>query len=133
ISVSISNLAAVPFEVRKLTNISKVLSQFGETLDAQELTALCESDEIRKLRNRSQIERFKYNPHVSRAEFILWQLQKQGKISDDDLIPCTHSFDALDADCSGVLNQRDIADYLHSSLYSPRGTLEKAECSCTVT
>ncbi|CAE8720057.1 unnamed protein product [Polarella glacialis] len=79
ISVSISNLAAVPFEVGKLTNISKVLSQFGETLDAQELTALCENDEIRKLRNRSQIERFKYNPHVSRAEFILWQLQKQGE------------------------------------------------------
>jgi len=51
-------------------------------------------------------------PHVRRAGFILWQLQKQGKLTGDDIKPGSGSFDKLDADGSGFLNQVDITDQI---------------------
>jgi len=114
---AISFLAGIPFEARKLKNIAKVLNQFGQSLDSAELKALVQSEEIKCLRNEVQIVENEDDPHVSRAEFVLWQLLKQEKISmDQDVQACLNSFDGLDTDLSGRLNQADIDEYLQGHL-----------------
>merc|ERR1719195_440793 len=52
------------------------------------------------------------DPHVLRSEFVLWQLMKQGKLKMDDVAPCLATFDSLDTDGSGNLNQEDIDLFL---------------------
>eukprot|EP00930_Biecheleria_cincta_P003273 TRINITY_DN104197_c0_g1_i1.p1 TRINITY_DN104197_c0_g1~~TRINITY_DN104197_c0_g1_i1.p1 ORF type:complete len:583 (-),score=105.57 TRINITY_DN104197_c0_g1_i1:80-1828(-) len=117
IAAAMSELASLPSEVRRLANLDKVLGQFGESLDEDELEALCDGEEIQQLRNGQQIEAGKLKPAVSRAEFALWQLLKQGKLDlQKDVAPCLHAFDKLDYDGSGVVTREDISQCLHDEL-----------------
>jgi len=109
---SMSAVGAVPFRLQELKKIEKCLSLLGDSLEAEELEALCECEEIRSVRNAVQIEEAKEDPHVLRSEFVLWQLLKQGKLKMDDIAPCLATFDSLDTDHSGNLNQEDIDLFL---------------------
>jgi len=109
---SMSAVGAVPFKVQELKKIQKCLDLLGDSLEAEELQALCECDEIMKVRNEVQVEAAKEDPHVLRSEFVLWQLMKQGKLKMDDIAPCLATFDSLDTDGSGNLNQEDIDLFL---------------------
>eukprot|EP00419_Tripos_fusus_P072709 CAMPEP_0172901276 /NCGR_PEP_ID=MMETSP1075-20121228/165935_1 /TAXON_ID=2916 /ORGANISM="Ceratium fusus, Strain PA161109" /LENGTH=158 /DNA_ID=CAMNT_0013757637 /DNA_START=15 /DNA_END=491 /DNA_ORIENTATION=- len=109
---SMSAVGAVPFRIQELKKIEKCLSLLGDSLEAEELRALCECREIVKIRNPMQIQASANDPHVLRSEFVLWQLTKQGKLKMDDIAPCLATFDSLDLDGSGNLNQEDIDIYL---------------------
>merc|ERR1712008_252215 len=109
---AMSAVGAVPFQIQQLKKIEKCLSLLGDSLDSEELHALCKCKEIVKIRNSVQIEAATDDPHVLRSEFVLWQLMKQGKLKMDDIRPCLATFDSLDTDGSGILNQEDIDLYL---------------------
>eukprot|EP00929_Paragymnodinium_shiwhaense_P037902 TRINITY_DN20106_c0_g1_i1.p1 TRINITY_DN20106_c0_g1~~TRINITY_DN20106_c0_g1_i1.p1 ORF type:complete len:570 (+),score=134.90 TRINITY_DN20106_c0_g1_i1:149-1858(+) len=107
VASSLSFLASIPFEIRKLRNSANVLSQFGDSLDPEELLALTTSDTLNALRTPA-VQR-ELEGQVSRAEFALWQLIKQGKIRPHDITPCLAVFDGLDADRTGTLTSDDVA------------------------
>jgi len=109
---SMSAVGAVPFRIQELKKIEKCLSLLGDSLESEELQALCECKEINQIRNPEQVEAAKNDPHVLRSEFVLWQLMKQGKLKMDDIAPCLATFDSLDTDGSGNLNQEDIDLFL---------------------
>jgi len=109
-----SEVGAIPFRIEELRKIDKCLSLLGDSLDSEELAALCKAEEIVKIRNEQQLAEAQEEPHVSRAEFAIWQLIKQGKLKMDDVLRCMQTFDKLDVDGSGKLNQEDIDLFLHN-------------------
>jgi len=109
-----SEVGAIPFRIEELKKIDKCLSLLGDSLDKEELAALCAAEEIVRIRNEQQLAEAEEEPHVSRAEFAIWQLIKQGKLKMDDILRCMQTFDKLDFDGSGRLNQKDIDLFLQS-------------------
>jgi len=102
-------IARLPTEQRKIRDTEKILQQFGDSLEAEELGALLDSNEIRALRPRRPVVGDRSRSSVNRAEFIIWLLIKKGKLDlTTDIGPCAHVFDSLDPDNSGVLDQDDI-------------------------
>jgi len=123
---SMSAVGAVPFRIQELNKINKCLSLLGDSLEAEELQALCECTEIVRIRNLMQVEAATNNPHILRSEFVLWQLMKQGKLKMDDVAPCLATFDSLDTDGSGNLNEEDIDLYLkHQAEKTLRGVSQR--------
>jgi len=107
-----SEVGAIPFRIEELRKIDKCLSLLGDSLDSDELAALSTAEEIVKIRNEKQLADAEEDPFVSRAEFAIWQLIKQGKLGMDDVLRCLQTFDKLDVDGSGSLDQDDIDLYL---------------------
>mmetsp|Transcript_26372 Transcript_26372/g.51695 ORF Transcript_26372/g.51695 Transcript_26372/m.51695 type:complete len:503 (-) Transcript_26372:488-1996(-) len=102
-------IARLPTEQRKIRDTEKILQQFGDSLEAEELGALLDSKEIQALRPRRTCGEDQSRSSVNRAEFVIWLLIKKGKLDlMTDIGPCTHVFDSLDPDGSGVLDQHDI-------------------------
>eukprot|EP00927_Polykrikos_kofoidii_P059494 TRINITY_DN54643_c0_g1_i1.p1 TRINITY_DN54643_c0_g1~~TRINITY_DN54643_c0_g1_i1.p1 ORF type:complete len:1011 (-),score=180.05 TRINITY_DN54643_c0_g1_i1:70-3102(-) len=109
VAEAISFLTAIPAELKKMKNQYAVLHQFGDSMNSAELNALLDCSTVRKLRTVSQNMASLRAPQISRAEFILWLLEKQGKLDvQRDIAPCGCVFDVLDTDGSGTLNQDDI-------------------------
>jgi len=103
VASALGYLASIPGEARRIRNQESVLMQFGDSLEASELTALLESQELRKLRGGASAD------SVSRAEFIIWLLIKKGNVDlKEDLMPCAAIFETLDPDGSGELDEADI-------------------------
>jgi len=103
VASALGYLASIPGEVRRIRNQERVLTQFGDSLEAGELTALIESEELRTLRGGARAD------SVSRSEFVLWLLIKTQKVDlKNDIMPCAHIFSDLDPDGSGALDQADI-------------------------
>eukprot|EP00931_Biecheleriopsis_adriatica_P021930 TRINITY_DN14209_c0_g1_i1.p1 TRINITY_DN14209_c0_g1~~TRINITY_DN14209_c0_g1_i1.p1 ORF type:complete len:480 (+),score=81.85 TRINITY_DN14209_c0_g1_i1:73-1512(+) len=120
----ISEIGALPYERRKLAKIASTLDQFGNSLDAEELAHLTQSEELESIRTMSQIADAIREPHIDRIEFVIWQLLKQGKINlRQDVLPCLQVFDGLDTDGSGSLTQADIHDILELPAVSPLSPL----------
>eukprot|EP00419_Tripos_fusus_P041152 CAMPEP_0172792146 /NCGR_PEP_ID=MMETSP1074-20121228/208825_1 /TAXON_ID=2916 /ORGANISM="Ceratium fusus, Strain PA161109" /LENGTH=647 /DNA_ID=CAMNT_0013629211 /DNA_START=53 /DNA_END=1997 /DNA_ORIENTATION=- len=102
-------IARLPTEQRKIRDTEKILQQFGDSLEAEELGALLDSKEIQALRPSRTCGEDQSRSSVNRLEFIIWLLIKNGKLDlVTDIGPCTHVFDSLDPDGSGVLDQHDI-------------------------
>lgn len=98
-------IASIPKESRRVRERERVLLQFGDSLEAEELKALTSSDELQSMRTPAQ----RQEPSVSRAEFMLWLLVKQQKLDlRQDIQPCGDIFDSLDPDGSGSLDEDDI-------------------------
>jgi len=109
LAAAISSVGGLPMEKRRLRNISKVLHQFGASIDLEEIKAMCSSEEIQQLRTAKMVALGPGKPYVDRSEFVIWQLIKQGKLDlSMDVLPVLHTFDKLDSDLSGRLNQEDI-------------------------
>lgn len=103
-------MGSIPFEVRRINMTAKVLSQFGAALDDGELRSVCASQSVQRLQTAKPEG---VASCVTRAEFVIWQLVKQGKIDlDEDVQPCLSRFDKLDKDGSGKLDSMDIAKML---------------------
>jgi len=109
VASAIGFIASIPGEARRLRNREKVLMQFGDSLEAEELSALLQSEEIAMMRVPGASREGAEAASVSRAEFILWLLLKQQKLDlKGDVVPCGNIFDTLDPDASGYLDEADI-------------------------
>jgi len=116
-----AEVGAVPFRIEELKKIHKCLNLLGNSLDSKELRALCGAEEIVAIRNEQQLANAKEDPYVSRSEFAIWQLVKQGKLEMEEVLQCMQTFDKLDADGSGRLNQGDIDLFLQREQDSFQG------------
>lgn len=113
---AISLIGSFPFELKRLKQYHQVLTQFGDEIDKHELQALLGCEELTSLRTDEMKKQREAAPGVSRAEFALWLLMKQEKISlTDDVQMCLNVFDKLDPDKSGDLNEEDIKQFTEAS------------------
>merc|ERR1719428_183725 len=120
LATAIGYMTNIPLEVQKMKDMTKVLHQFGDSLEEEELEAILNSEQLKRLRNtRQRLEKAKY-PSVDRAEFILWMLVHQGKVDMEDVEPCARIFDALDPDESGTLDAGDVAHFASKDSASPK-------------
>eukprot|EP00930_Biecheleria_cincta_P071708 TRINITY_DN59177_c0_g1_i1.p1 TRINITY_DN59177_c0_g1~~TRINITY_DN59177_c0_g1_i1.p1 ORF type:complete len:342 (-),score=47.83 TRINITY_DN59177_c0_g1_i1:145-1170(-) len=114
----LSVVGSIPFEVRRIHMTAEVLGQFGAALDDGELRSICTSPSVQRLKTAKEGAGASC---VSRAEFVIWQLVKQGKLDlDDDVQPCLSRFDKLDKDGSGNLDSMDIARIVDAKVASQK-------------
>jgi len=122
-----SEVGAIPFRIEELRKIDKCLSLLGDSLDSEELAALCGAKEIIQIRNEQQLAEAEEEPFVSRAEFAIWQLIRQGKLKMDDVLRCMQTFDKLDEDGSGKLDQEDIDLFLQREREKENNSLQAGQ------
>ena len=75
----LSTLANIPLGMCRVRNMDKVMNQFGDSLEEEELHHLLQCQLLRQIRTPSQIRAREQNPGISRAEFIQWLQEKSGR------------------------------------------------------
>ena len=100
----LGELSARPLRAHRARLEERVLSQYGNTLEASELAELVSSEQARALDLRNADA----GGGVTRDAFCLLMLVRTDKISGADLRRCQKAFDQLDADGSGTLDMEDV-------------------------
>lgn len=102
---SLGALAALPLERRRLYQQQLVLEQYGGELDAEELedlqTTLVDLDLCNPQRG-----------YCTKSDFALAMLVRQDKVTRNDVQVVLNTFDKLDIDGSGELDEEDVQAWL---------------------
>eukprot|EP00400_MALV-I_sp_L67-5_P000955 gene955-1160_t len=109
-------LGTMPLELRKLQQQNRVLVQFGDCLDADELQALLSCNVLKGIRAKARADA----NDVTRGEFALWVLLHANVLDKRWLNKCFCIFDELDIDGSGILDEKDIEVIVEA--LTPQGT-----------
>lgn len=97
-SKAILDIAGIPVAYRRLRVEERVLNQFGEELEAADLTDLMKSVDASS------------TDGMTKNDFILAMAMRLGKVKKYDLARTQRVFEHLDKDRNGYLDQRDILD-----------------------
>lgn len=103
--------ASLPLELRRETREHEVLTQFGVNLLQSELDTMIDSGLMNYLRRGDANRHDQHGEplrEVSKAEFMLWLLVKQGKVDRESIHETACAFEALDIDRNGILTEQDI-------------------------
>ena len=98
----VGRIALRPLEEKVRAAQKDILSSYGWPLTEDSLAALARGPLVKRL-GLSQDDDF-----CTRNEYSLLMLMQQGKVSENDLLEVRAAFNALDADGSGRLTQRDL-------------------------
>ena len=111
-------IAQMPLTLRTKRLERRVLEQYGEDLQVEELLELCRNvAELGLCRHdRDASPQRRHLQSISRSDFTLQLLVHMGKLQEDDIVECLKAFDKLDATGDGVLNVRDVENRPKSSL-----------------
>ena len=101
-------LGSMPMEIRKLQQQNRVLVQFGESLDADELKALLGCQTLKDLRCEQELD----NRFITRTEFALWVLLQADVLDMGWLNKCFTIFD--------VGQNLNLTDYMRKRIASKR-------------
>ena len=93
-----------------------MLARFRESLGSLDLANLLKHPMMHFIREGDSTR--KAEPHVTRAEFMLWLLIKMQKLDKDDVEDVARIFDTLDADGSFI---NAPACKFHHSSFEPTG------------
>ena len=97
---SLGDIAGLSLEARRRRLEQKVLDQYGDHLDREELAEILRYGHVQGLSDSAT--------SCSRTEFVLSMLLKLDKVDRGDIQRCVAAFDGLDADHSGRLDASDI-------------------------
>uniref|UniRef100_A0A7S4B6I4 EF-hand domain-containing protein n=1 Tax=Chrysotila carterae TaxID=13221 RepID=A0A7S4B6I4_CHRCT len=97
---SLGSIAALPLEARRRAMQRSVLEQYGGELDAEELDDLVAAT--------SALQVSEADGSCSKSAFTLAMLVRQDKVTEEDIAECLRTFEQLDVDGSGRLDQEDV-------------------------
>ena len=103
----LQSVAAIPITMRKRAIERRILTQFGETLELDELVALTKMGADAD--------------HCTQSEFVLGMLMKMNKLQRRDVAECVAQFRRFDVNGDGTLSELDIMqNYEPSAAASPQ-------------
>lgn len=100
---ALNNLAKYPVVRRAKREEMRMMQKFGEQLSESTLVSLLHNDlldNIPGLRAKAG--------EVSKSEFVLLLLHLMNKVNDKDITLISRTFDFIDVDEDGVLNQQEV-------------------------
>lgn len=97
---SLGTVAALPLEARRREQEMKVMAQYGDILEADELSDILQASKDLDLSGTDE--------QVTRADFVLSMLVRMDKVSKTDVREGVNIFNRLDIDGSGGLDEEDV-------------------------
>jgi len=113
-----ADLAALPLQRYRGKLEERVLHQYGDSLQEDELWELAAGEQMQSFGLSSSLS------YVTKNEFCLGMLLRMEKLQIEDLQRCQHAFDRLDVTRTGRLDMHDIREHTHHSHdhAAPQGT-----------
>lgn len=105
---AVAYFASLPLELHRVRKQHEVLTQFGVNLHKEELDGMLNSEFLKFVRHGDPAR--EHSKEVSKAEFMLWLLVKQGKLDRDDVQDVVWAFHVLDKRDDFKLTEKDIQD-----------------------
>lgn len=103
---AMKTMTSLPLQLKREEREFKVLMQFGDSLQENELAKLLDSPVLHHIRQGNAARSNKKD--VTRAEFMLWLLIKQRKLDKEQLQDAAQVFDVMDTLGNGVLSREDL-------------------------
>mmetsp|Transcript_10728 Transcript_10728/g.32319 ORF Transcript_10728/g.32319 Transcript_10728/m.32319 type:complete len:124 (-) Transcript_10728:40-411(-) len=97
---SLSDIAGLPLEARRVRNEEKVLRQYGTRLDVDEFREI--------LLYVNSVGLSTSHTSCTKTEFVLSMLLKLEKVDRDDISRCAEVFNSLDVHADGRLDAGDL-------------------------